>query len=134
VNGKAPSAEVLLQAVVEWIDEIRPYLDERNAFLARVARAALGVVGREISLGPGVAADSRARLSALLGHDGDHPALSEELSELLRSGQMDADMPGLREALVAITLNQLAIDQPSYRAEGGIPQMTAPIANAADMT
>lgn len=126
MNGKTPSAEVLLQAVVEWIDEIRPGLDERNAFLARVARGALGVVSREISLGPGAAADGRERLSALLGHDGDYPALSDELSELLRSGQMDADRPGLREALTAITLGQLAIDQPGYRAEGSVPQTHPP--------
>jgi hypothetical protein len=126
VTAGTPEAEVLLQAVSEWIDEIRPLLDDRNAFLARVARGALGVVGREIALGPGVAADSRRRLAALLGHDGDYRELSDELSELLRRGQAGSDTPGLLDALMAATVGQLAIDQPAYRYQDDGPQARTP--------
>jgi hypothetical protein len=132
VKRGTPGVEVLLEAVTEWIDEIRPLLDDRNAFLARVARAALAVVGREIALGPAVSANGRRQLSKLLGHGGEYGELSNELSELLRRGQIDSDTPGLLEALTAVTVGQLAIDQPGYRYEGGTSQACAPPAPGAD--
>lgn len=129
-----PGVEVLLEAVTEWIDEIRPLLDDRNVFLARVARSALTVVSREFALGPAVSADGGRQLSKLLGHGGEYGELSDELSELLRRGQMDSDTPGLLEALTAVTVGQLAIDQPGYRYEDGAPQAWALPAPGADAT
>jgi hypothetical protein len=113
-----PRAEELAEAVARWIDQIRPSLDPRNAFLARVAANALGTVGRELTQGPAAEAAAARRLTVLLDHAGAIDDLNRDLCERLRAGRMDAATPGLLAALRANVLEQLAIDQPNYRHEG----------------
>jgi hypothetical protein len=112
-----PRAEELVEAVARWIDSIRPNLPPRDAFLARVAANALGVVRRELIQGPPAQAAAVERLSALLGHEGDLATLNAELCDRLRTGQMDATTPGLLAALKANITDQIAIDQPNYVSE-----------------
>ena len=114
-----PRAEELVEAVARCIDCVRPGLDPRNAFLARVAVNVLGVVRRELAQGPAAEAAARQRLSDLLGRGGTHAELTHELCERLRSGAMDRDTPGLLAALKANVTEQIAIDQPSYAPEPG---------------
>jgi len=113
-----PKTEELAQAVAAWIDEIRPGLDPRNAFLARVAVNILGVIGRELTLGP--AAEQRAvdGLAGVLGHAGDFAALNAELCARIRSGELTVETPGLVAALQVMARDRIAIDQPNYKAEG----------------
>ncbi len=113
-----PRTEELAEAVVRWIEQIRPDLDPRNGFLARVAVNVLGVVGRELTLGPAAQAAAAQRLTVVLDHGGDFAELNSELCRRLREGAMDAATPGLLAALKANVLDQLAIDQPNYRHEG----------------
>jgi hypothetical protein len=113
-----PRADELTEAVARWIDEVRPGLDPRNAFLARVAANILGVVARQQQLGPAAEAAAVERFTVLLDHQGDFAGLNRELCERLRAGTMDASTPGLIAALKANVLDQLAIDQPNYRHEG----------------
>lgn len=115
-----PRADELAEAVAAWIEEIRPTLDPRNAFLARVAANALAAVTRELRQGPAAEAAATARLAELLGHDGPHEALTDELCARIRAGELDVETPGLLAALRANALEQLAIDQPTYRHEGGL--------------
>lgn len=109
-----PRAEELVQAVIGWIDGVRPSLNSRDAFLARVAVNALSTVRRELIQGPAAEAAAVERLSELLGHNGTHAELTEELCDRLRAGEMDRDTPGLLAALKANILDQIAIDQPTY--------------------
>lgn len=113
-----PRAEELTVAVARWIDQIRPGLDPRNAFLARVAANALGTVARELALGPAAELAAAERIAAVLGHDGGHAELTTELCERLRSAELSVETPGLLAALRGNVLDQLAIDQPNYRHEG----------------
>ena len=113
-----PKAEELTAAVARWIDQIRPGLDPRNAFLARVAANALGTVARELAAGRGAELAAAERMAGVLGHDGTHAELTSELCERLRSGELNAGTPGLMTALRANVLDQVAIDQPNYRHEG----------------
>lgn len=113
-----PRADELAEAVARWIDQIRPSLDPRNAFLARVAANALGTIAREITQGPAAEAAGAQRLTVLLDHAGAIDDLNRDLCERLRAGRMDASTPGLLAALRANVLEQLAIDQPNYRHEG----------------
>jgi hypothetical protein len=113
-----PRAEELTAAVARWIDEVRPGLDPRNAFLARVAANILGVVARQQQLGPAAEAAAVERLTVLLDHRGDFAGLNSDLCERLLAGRMDVTTPGLIEVLKANVLDQLAIDQPNYRHEG----------------
>ena len=110
-----PKPEELTEAVRRWIEEIRPSLDPRNAFLARVAANALAAVTRELTLGPQAEAAAVERLESLLGHGGTYQGLNWELCEKLRASEMDTQTPGLLVALRANVLDQLAIDQPTYR-------------------
>jgi hypothetical protein len=113
-----PKAEELAQAVARWIDQIRPGLDPRNAFLARVAANALGTVARELAMGPAAELAAAERMAGVLGHEGAHAELTTELCGRLRSGELGAQTAGLLAALKANVLDQLAIDQPNYRHEG----------------
>jgi hypothetical protein len=115
-----PKTEELAQAVGAWIEQIRPTLDPRNAFLARVAANALATVGRELTLGPGAEATAVAKLAEVLGHDGAYADLNAELCARIRTGELTVETPGLLEALRTIAFDQLAIDQPSYKPEGSL--------------
>lgn len=116
-----PRTEELAQAVARWVDALRPELDPRNAFLARVAGNILGVIGRELTLGPAAQAAAAERLTVLLDHGGSLAELNGELCRKLREGTLDAATPGLIAALKANVLDQLAIDQPNYRHESSFP-------------
>ena len=112
-----PTAQELAESVARWIEEIRPQLDPRNAFLARVAANSLRAVGRELAQGEAAETAAAGRLAQVLGHDGDFAELNRELCGKLRSGELGAETPGLLAALRAGVLDQLAIDQPGYRHE-----------------
>lgn len=115
-----PRTEELAESVRLWIDEIRPTLDPRNAFLARVAANAMATIARELTQGPAADAEAVARMGEVLGHGGTYEALNTELCARIRSGELTAESPGLMLALQVMAKNQLAIDQPSYRPEGSI--------------
>ncbi|HEY8004396.1 MAG TPA: DUF6285 domain-containing protein [Phenylobacterium sp.] len=113
-----PRTEELVQSVALWIDQIRPGLDPRNAFLARVAANALATVGRELAQGPDAEARATALMAELLGHLGTHAELNAELCECIRAGDLTTETPGLLAALQVMARDQIAIDQPNYKAEG----------------
>ncbi len=109
-----PRTEELIEAVARWIDTLRPDLKPRDAFLARVAVNVLGVVKREVTLGPIAEAQAVERMAGLLGHTGSFEALTAELCARLQAGELTADTPGLLAALRANSQDQIAIDQPNY--------------------
>lgn len=112
-----PKAEELTEAVAAWIEQIRPSLDPRNAFLARVAANALAAVTRELKQGPAAEAAAVERMAGLLDRSGSFEDLNGELCDRIRVGELTVETPGLLETLRATTFEQLAIDQPSYRHE-----------------
>lgn len=113
-----PTAAELAEAVGLWIEQVRPSLDPRNAFLARVAGNAMQTLVRELTVGAAAEATAVAKMAALLGHAGDFTALNAELCERIRSGELTVETPRLLPALKVMALDQLAIDQPKYRHEG----------------
>jgi hypothetical protein len=116
-----PTASEIVRAVAQWLEEARPQLDQRNAYLARVASNALAIVERELNLAAGAEAALAPPLAALLdcegGADHNYAALTRTLCERLRSGDMGFETPGLLSFLREDTLARLAIDQPGYRHE-----------------
>lgn len=112
-----PTTEELVRSVALWIDQIRPTLDPRNAFLARVASNALATVGRELAQRPAVDAEAEALMAQVLGRDGTYDALNSELCERIRAGELTVETQGLLAALQIMAKNQIAIDQPNYRPE-----------------
>ena len=57
-----PTAAELVEAVREYLDEVMERSEDGARFEARVARNALGIVERELRLGPALAAAHAARL------------------------------------------------------------------------
>ena len=112
-----PRTEELAEAVAAWIDQIRPSLDPRNAFLARVAANAMATIGRELTQGPAAEAAAVDAMADVLGHAGTYDALNAELCAHIRSGEFTVETPGLLPALRIMATDQIAIDQPNYRPE-----------------
>jgi hypothetical protein len=115
-----PRTEELVESVRLWIEQIRPTLDPRNAFLSRVAANALAAVGRELTEGPAAEARAVAAMAEILGRAGSFSELNSELCDRIRSGELTVETPGLLPALQTMARDQLAIDQPSYRPEGSL--------------
>ena len=115
-----PRTEELVESVRLWIDEIRPTLDPRNAFLARVAANAMATVYRELTQGPAAEAAAVAGMASVLGHEGAFAELNTELCARIRSGELTVETPGLLAALQIMARDQIAIDQPNYKPEGSL--------------
>lgn len=109
-------------SILELIDAVKNFLESRampeltghTAFHARVAANALGIVARELELGPRAAAEEKARLAALLGRDGTLDELNRILCTKIREGLIGLDTPGLAQHLDRTSRDKVAIDQPNY--------------------
>lgn len=110
-----PSVPELVEAVREFLEtEVQPSLEGSVAFHTRVAVNVLKIVERELAQGPVLAAEEKARLQNLLGHEGELDELANELIEAIRAGSMDVATPGLTEHLRSTVMAKLAIDNPRY--------------------
>lgn len=110
-----PSAAELLEAVAQFLREkVMPQLDAHTAYHARVSANALDIVRRELELGRAAEAEAQARLSAILGQDGDLLTLNRELCARIAAGEIGLSSPDLKAHLWATTLDKLRIDQPGY--------------------
>ncbi|HSL74555.1 MAG TPA: DUF6285 domain-containing protein [Ilumatobacteraceae bacterium] len=106
----APNAIELLEAVREWLDrEVIPATDGRLRFHARVAANVLGIVEREIVLGPPQEAAHRERLARLGVAD------DAQLALAIRERRLDDRAAELRDVLTAAVADKLAVANPSYR-------------------
>jgi hypothetical protein len=110
-----PTAIELLEAIREFLEhDVMPSVEGRVHFHSRVAINALGILERELRLGPELDAAERARLAALLGHDADLPTLTAELARRIRDGSLDDRrdevVAAVRESLRA----KLQIANPDY--------------------
>jgi hypothetical protein len=105
----APSAAELLEAVREWLDrDVIPTTEGRLRFHARVASNVLGMVEREIELGPEQEARHRARLAQLGVSD------DVELAAAIRRREFDDRAEELRALLAESVLDKLAVANPRY--------------------
>jgi hypothetical protein len=110
-----PTASELIDSVIRFIEErAAPNLKDRDAFHARVAVNALAAVRREIEAGAAAEAAQTARLTALLGEDGDWNSLNTRLCDQIREGALSPTDPGLLAHFRASIIDQVRIDQPGY--------------------
>jgi hypothetical protein len=109
-------------SMLELVDAVRAFIEQRampelkghTAFHARVAANALGIVSRELKLGPGANEQERKRLMALLGHEGSLEELNRELCKDIRAGKIGLETKGLADHLDLMIRDKIAIDQPGY--------------------
>jgi hypothetical protein len=103
----------LLEAVREWIDsEVIPSTDGRLRFHARVASNVLGMVEREIELGPAQLVSHEARLAQL------GVASDAQLAAAIRRREFDDRADELRSLLAEVVLDKLAVANPRYVSGG----------------
>ncbi len=112
-----PTAAELVGAVREFLErDVLGTVEERVRFHTRVAVNALGMVERELVLGPTLDAAAREQLASFLGSDGDLGDLLRDLATRIRRGALDDD-----PAVVALTRDlvgaKLDVSNPRYRGE-----------------
>ncbi|MFI6503122.1 DUF6285 domain-containing protein [Nonomuraea typhae] len=103
-----PDAAALVAAVRDFLEtDVLPAAEGRVRFHTRVAINVLGMVEREIELGPAQAAAHAVRLAGLgVGDDA-------ELAARIREGRDDD--PALLAALTAAVRAKLEVANPGYR-------------------
>jgi len=110
-----PTAAELLEAVREFVErDAQPGLEGRASFHARVAVNALGIVERELVLGPAVDAPVAERLTELLGHSGTPRELAGAFAAAIRDGSLDDRETETIDAVCALVHAKLAIANPRY--------------------
>jgi len=110
-----PRADELVTSVQDFLKtDVLEKTSGRTRFMARVSGNALGIVGRELALGPPGRSAEQTRLEALLGGAGPLSDLRRQLCERLREGEIALDDPALTRHLRQTVVNQVAIDQPRY--------------------
>ena len=113
-----PTAVELLEAVREFLgQDVMPAVEGWVRFHTRVAVNALGMLERELRLGPELAAADRARLGALLGHDADLAALTAELAGRIRDGSLDDRRDDVVAAVRDSVRAKLLVSNPDYVAD-----------------
>jgi hypothetical protein len=112
-----PPASDLLGAVIAFLeDRVLPDLAGDRRFHCRVAINALGIVKRELELGPALDAAERERHANLLGADGDLRDLNAELARRIREGRV-ADRDALVDHLRRTVADTLRINNPGWLEE-----------------
>ncbi|HET9139128.1 DUF6285 domain-containing protein [Actinophytocola sp.] len=110
-----PTAAELVAAVADFLErEVRPALDGRLAFHAKVATNALRIVQRELTAGPAVAEAELTRLRSLTNTDADLPTLNTLLAAQIRAGTLSIADSALRDHLIRSVLSRITIDNPGY--------------------
>ena len=110
-----PTAKQLVEAVSGYLEKAAiPALEGHAAFHGKVAMNVLAIVARELELRPAAATAEHARLSTLLGHDGDLDSLRRRLCAEIGSGVVTLKTSGLADHLLATVADRMRIDQPSY--------------------
>jgi hypothetical protein len=116
-NQDRPLATELLSVTGEFLrDEVLPQLgDGRTGFHVRVAANVLGIVERELDLGPQFAQRDREGMSHILGGAGAGTlsGMVAELAVRIRRGELDGDAEVAR-FLADSTARKLAIANPRY--------------------
>jgi hypothetical protein len=105
----APSADLLLEAVREWVEgDVREVTEGRVQFHTRVAATVLATVERELTLGPAMAAAHAERLARL------GVASEADLARRIRAGEWGLDDRPLLDALRQTVVDKLAVANPKY--------------------
>jgi len=98
-----PTAKELVEAVREHLAEVTATTEGRPSFQARVARNALGIVERELELGPAITAAHQARLEKLGLED------DAALVAAIQAGRDD-----LGPSVATMVRDQLLVANPRY--------------------
>jgi hypothetical protein len=110
-----PTALELLEAIREFLrHDVMPAVEGRVQFHTRVAVNALGMLERELELGPELDEAERNRLATLLGDDADLPTLTAALARRIRDGSLDDRRDEVFAAVRESVRAKLLVANPDY--------------------
>jgi hypothetical protein len=110
-----PTAVELIEAIREFLEQdVMSSVEGGVRFHTRVAINALGMLEREMQLGPELDAAERERLAALLDHDADLRTLTIELARRIRDGSLDDRRDEVVGAVRASVHAKLLVANPDY--------------------
>lgn len=113
--GPQPTPFELTAAVREHLEEkLAPKLAGYQAYQAKVAANALGILQRECRQGGVARSQEQTRLSELLAKQAGLNELNRELVEAIKTGERQWRDAAVLEHLWLTTLDRIAIDQPGY--------------------
>ena len=116
VPRRGPTPPFGRPTAAELVESVREHLGStmagtaagRERFDARVARNALGIVERELQLGPALAAAHAERLAGLGFAD------DASLAAAIRAGRFDDDLASVGRSLASAARDQLLVANPAY--------------------
>jgi Domain of unknown function (DUF6285) len=110
-----PTAVELLEAIREFLQQdVMPAVEGRVLFHTRVAVNALGMLERELQLGPALDEAERERLATLLGRDDTLPRLTTELARRIRDRSLDDRRDEVFAAVRESVRAKLLVANPDY--------------------
>ena len=107
-----PSSVDLLAAISHFLDtKIKPEVPAHLAFKIRIVENVLNIVIREIEKGDELSNEVINQLQGLIAADA--PSI-EALSLLIKDEKIDLEDQDLKDLLVTLSKNKIAVDNPNY--------------------
>ena len=107
-----PTSSELIKAVMDFLDtKIKDELPPHLAFKLRITNNVLGMVQREIDQGEQLSEEVIKVMSDVIKSD---ELTTKELSNLIKNGDLDLSDEGLKNLLILLSKNKIAVDNPNY--------------------
>ena len=107
-----PTSSELIKAVMDFLDtKIKEELPPHLAFKLRITNNVLGMVQREIDKGEELSEEVIKAMSVIIKSD---DLTTKELSNLIKNEDLDLSDEGLKDLLVLLSKNKIAVDNPNY--------------------
>ena len=107
-----PSSVDLLAAISHFLDtKIKPEVPDHLAFKIRIVENVLNIVIREIEKGDELSNEVINQLQGLIAADA--PTI-EALALLIKDEKIDLEDQDLKDLLVTLSKNKIAVDNPNY--------------------
>ena len=107
-----PTSSELIKAVMDFLDtKIKDELPPHLAFKLRITNNVLGMVQREIDQGEQLSEEIIKVMSDIIKSD---DLTTKELSNLIKNGDLDLSDEELKNLLILLSKNKIAVDNPNY--------------------
>ena len=107
-----PTSSELIKAVMDFLEtKIKDELPPHLAFKLRITNNVLGMVQREIDKGEELSEEVIKAMSVIIKSD---DLTTKELSNLIKNEDLDLSDEGLKDLLVLLSKNKIAVDNPNY--------------------
>ena len=107
-----PTSSELIKAVMDFLDtKIKDELPPHLAFKLRITNNVLCMAQREIDQGEQLSEEVVKVMSDIIKSD---DLTTKELSNLIKNGDLDLSDQELKDLLVLLSKNKIAVDNPNY--------------------